>query len=51
MLTAKEFFKHIFSFPLTQPANLCVGVYPERSRGVFAPFLLVCIRIFKHIDT
>ena len=41
MLTAKEFFKHIFSFPLTQPANLCVGVYPERSRGVFKPFFVI----------
>ena len=40
MLTAKEFFKHIFSFPLTQPANLCAYV--------FKPFLLVCIQIFKH---
>jgi hypothetical protein len=48
MVTAKEFFKHIFSFPLIQPANLCIGVYPERGRGVFKPFLLMCIRIFKH---
>ena len=49
MLTAKEFFKHIFSCPLTQPANLCAGVYPERSRGVFKPFF--CYNVFEFLNT